>query len=150
MGHEANDPGQNLERFRGYLALLARLHLDPRLQGKVDLSGVVQQTLLEACKELDRLQKWNESQRVAWLRKALTHNLADEARKLRTEGRNIGREQSLQEAALGHSSACLDACLAAADSSPSERAIRHEELLRLAHALAQLPEDQARAVELHH
>jgi hypothetical protein len=36
MASEAQAHGQDLERFRDYLGLLARLQLDPRLQGKVD------------------------------------------------------------------------------------------------------------------
>ena len=42
-------------------------------------------------------------------------------------------------------------CLFAADqTSPSERVVRGEELLRLAQALTRLPEDQRRVVELHY
>jgi hypothetical protein len=56
MATPACDPGPELTRFRDYLALLARLQLDPRWQGKIDLSGVVQQTLLEARQAGDQLR----------------------------------------------------------------------------------------------
>src|SRR4051794_33651350 len=75
MGHQAAGSERDLESFREYLVLLARLQLDPRLQGKVDLSGVVQQTLLESYQARDRFQQWNVAQKAAWLRKTLAHNL---------------------------------------------------------------------------
>jgi RNA polymerase sigma-70 factor (ECF subfamily) len=149
MDPVASAQALELERFREFLSLLARLQIAPRLQGKVDLSGVVQQTLLEAHQAFDRLGTWDESQRAAWLRKALAHNLTDEVRKLRTAGRDVAREQPL-EAALERSSTRLEAWLVADQTSPSQRAVRQEQLLRLAEALARLPVDQRTAVELHH
>jgi RNA polymerase sigma-70 factor (ECF subfamily) len=149
MDNEGGAQGPELERFRDYLAFLARLQLDQRLQGKIDLSGVVQQTLLEAHQQRDRLGPWGEAQLVAWLRKALARNLTDEVRKLRTAGRDVLREQRL-EAGVEESSARIEAWLAADQSSPSEQAVRHEQVVRLAAALAQLPPDQRQAVELHH
>ncbi len=146
--HEDADVGREIEPFREYLALLARLRLGGLLQGKIDLSGVVQQTLWEASRELERRSVPSE-QRHAWLRQILANNLADEIRHARAAARDCAREQSIEQI-LQESSARLENWLAAEQSSPSERAIRNEQLLGLAEALAQLPEDQRMAVELHH
>jgi RNA polymerase sigma-70 factor (ECF subfamily) len=140
---------KTLEGFRDYLALLARLEINPRLQGKIDLSGVVQQTLLEGHQSRKQLQGQGPEAIAAWLRKALTNNLKDEVDKLRAEKRDVLREQSL-DAAAEDSSCRLLAWLAAEESSVCQQAIRHEEFLHLASALASLPEKQRQAVELHH
>jgi RNA polymerase sigma-70 factor (ECF subfamily) len=149
MTAEGAEGHAELERFREYLRLLARLQLDLRFQGKVDLSGVVQQTLLEAHQASAQLGPMNDSQKAAWLRKALAHNLTDEVRRLGRAARDVTLERSL-EAALEESSGRLEKWLATEQSTPSEQAMRNEQLLRLAEALTKLPSDQRLAVELHH
>src|SRR5262249_18199580 len=86
---------------------------------------------------------------AAWLRQILANNLRDEVRKFNTIARDVDRERSL-EAALDQSSARLGAWLAAKQSSPSQRAIRQEELMALAGALVHLPADQRQAGKGHH
>lgn len=86
---------------------------------------------------------------AAWLRAALANNLRDALRRAYRQKRDVRRQQSL-EAAIDESSARLAARLAAGESSPSVRAVRNEELLRLSDALMALPEGQREAVMLHH
>jgi RNA polymerase sigma-70 factor (ECF subfamily) len=141
--------GDRLEQYREYLALLARLQIDDRLKGKIDLSGVVQQTLLEAHQSCDQLEGRSDTEVAAWLRRALANNLTDEIRRFSADRRDVGREQSLQ-AALDQSSSRLEAWLAVETSAPDQRLIRQEQAVQLADKLAQLPPDQRWAVEQHH
>ena len=145
----AGGPDRSLEKFRAYLTLLSRVQIDPRLQGKLDLSGVVQQTLLEAHLARRRVVDWSEAQQAAWLRRLLANNLTDEVRKLRTEGRDVYREQA-PDAGLDASSARLEAWLVAEQSSPSEQAQRKETAVQLADALEQLAPDAREALVLQH
>jgi len=135
-----------IEELRDYLLLMGRLQMSPALSAKVDLSGVVQQTIWEALQE--RIPEADD-ERLLWLRRLFANNLHDEIRKATAERRDHRREVSL-EAALESSSARIGAFLAGSSPSPSQKAVRADELNRLARALAELPDDQRLAVELHH
>src|SRR5262245_21588623 len=126
--------GQELERHRDFLHLLGRLSLDRRLTARVDLSGVVQQTLLEAHRAGPAFPHGDAAGQAAWLRRTFACNLKDELRKLFADGRDVSRERSLEEL-LEASSARVAGWFMADQSSPSERADRHERLLRLPGAL---------------
>ncbi len=136
-----------LEQYRSYLRVLAKVQLDPRLRGKIDLSGVVQQTLLEAHQKWQEFKDWKDQHKTSWLRRVLTNNLTDEIRKLQTRGREAHQEKSLDEA-LQNSSMRLQAWLVSEESTPDEILQRQEEALRLAHALERLPEREREAIVL--
>lgn len=136
-----------VESYQSYLLLLARLQLAPDFQGKLDPSDLVQQTMLKGHECRDQFRGSSHAEQLAWLRAILANTLTDAIRKLAPRGGM--RERSL-EAGLEHSSRRLEAILAADQTSPSQKVIRREQLLRLADALAQLPEDQRQAVELRH
>jgi RNA polymerase sigma-70 factor (ECF subfamily) len=138
-----------LEDYRDYLGLLARMHLHPRLRSKLDASDIVQQTLLRAHHSRDQYRGESAAEMAGWLRRILANTLADAARDFGAAKRDVAQEQSLQ-AAFQDSSARLEGLLNPAVSSPSARAMRHEEIARLGAALAQLPPDQRSAVEMHH
>lgn len=145
----AESQGADPERFREYLHLLARLQLNPRLASKIAPSDIVQQTLLRAHEKRDQYRGGTDAELVGWLRAILNSTLAEAVRHFGRQQRDAGLERSLQ-AALDDSSSNLERYLAQDQSSPSQQVMREEHLTRLAHALAELPEEQRTVIELRH
>ncbi|HZV03488.1 MAG TPA: sigma-70 family RNA polymerase sigma factor [Gemmataceae bacterium] len=143
------DPSQALEPFRSYLEVLARVHLDPRLRGKLDPADVVQQTFVRAYAAWPAMQNPDRPVLLAWLRRILARTLADVVKHYDRDKRAVDMERSL-EADLDRSASGMAGWLAADQTSPSQAAERNEELLRLADALTALPEPQREVVVLKH
>jgi RNA polymerase sigma-70 factor (ECF subfamily) len=144
----AEDPGEEQSaKDRVYLRILAGMNWDQRLAGKLEPSDVVQETLLQAHAQRLQYRGNSENEWRAWLRTILAHKMIDAQRK---HGRREKLPQRSLHAAFDESSARIESWLASPGGSPSEEAGRSERLLRLTEALACLPDDQRRAIELHH
>src|SRR4051812_18484555 len=134
---------QLFDRYRHYLQIVARTQLGRHLRAKCDPSDLVQQTLLEAHRDFASFQGNGEAELLAWLRRILAHNLFNEARRFAAQQRDATREVSLEQVQAGveHSSVALGRCLAADTPTPSQEASKREAAVRLADALARLPDD---------
>lgn len=131
------------DRYQAYLKLLAQAQLGRHLRTKCDPSDLVQQTLLEAHRDFAMFQGHEEAELLAWLRRIFAHNLFNQARHFATQQRDAAREVSLEQIQtdVERSSLALGRCLASSTPSPSQLAVQRESAVRLADALAQLPED---------
>ena len=138
-----------MERFRRYLTLLARMQISAGYRRKLDPSDVVNATLFAAHQRADQFRGENDAELAAWLRRILANRLADAFRGLHRDKRDMNRERSL-EAAMNESCTRLEDWLVAVQTSPSAKVVQSEQLMRLAWALGELPDDQRDAVELHH
>jgi RNA polymerase sigma-70 factor (ECF subfamily) len=144
---------QTLEQFRAYLECLTaiqvdpRLRINPRVRGRFGWSDIINATLLEAARDLERIQTMAPPDQERWLRTMLANNLVDRIRRELAKSRDCRLERSL-EAAVEESSCRLQDWLAADQSTPSEKLMRQERALRLAEALAKLPERQREAIVL--
>jgi RNA polymerase sigma-70 factor (ECF subfamily) len=147
---EGDARGQLFERYRPYLALLARVQIGRQLAAKVDADDLVQETFLQAHHHFAHFQGTTERELTSWLRQILATNLALLLRRyLGTRGRDVRLERQLADE-LDQSSQALDRALHTASSSPSHKAARREQAVLLAEALGVLPEDYREVIVLRH
>jgi RNA polymerase sigma-70 factor, ECF subfamily len=137
-----------LDRCRPLLRLqVRRLQLDERLQRRFDSSDLIQDALTRAISHADQFRGETECEAIRWLQQILRHVVLNKVTEAHAQVRDIGREQSLEQL-LDDSSARIGSLLAAPTPSPSDKAQQGEDLLQLAAAVEQLPEDQRDAVSL--
>ncbi len=142
--------GRLLESHRGYLTVLARVQIGRRLQGKVDPADVVQDAYLGAYRDFKQFRGSTEGEFLAWLRQVLAFVLANLVRHYQgTQRRDVRLERQLA-VELNQSSHALDRGLVAQQSSPSQQAVRREQSVLLAEALARLPDEWRDLLILRH
>lgn len=144
-----DDSAPDLNRFRRRLWLLAEIELSPQLRAKVDASDIVQQTLLEAHRDLAAFRGQTEAELYGWLKTILARNLLNEYRHWGTLGRDIELERSVAER-LDQSSIQINKFVASEQTSPSQQAVRNEQIEQLAAGLAQLLEGERTSIVLKH
>jgi RNA polymerase sigma-70 factor (ECF subfamily) len=144
--------GTLLESHRKRLRRMVRLRLDPRLQGRVDPSDVLQEAFLQAAQRLAQYLREPRMPFFLWLRFLTGQKLLELRRRhLGVEARDAGREVSLHHGAMPEaSSACLAAQLLGKVTAPLQAAIRAEMKLRLQEALNQMDPLDREVLALRH
>ena len=130
-----------------YLVVVASRELPADLQGKVGPSDLVQETLLEAGQRFERFVGGDKAELLEWLRRILLAKLSNAKRRYRrTIKRALDREVPIaglsSVIAPGHGTA------GQVTDTPSRVAMERERREAVDRAIARLPEDYRRAIEL--
>jgi RNA polymerase sigma-70 factor (ECF subfamily) len=139
--------GKRLEACRQYLLMIANQELPIELRQKIGASDVVQETFLEAQRDLPEVLGDNEEQLLIWLRRVLLNNIANVRRHYQqTDKRDMAREVSLDD----RSGTGICARLPARDHTPSSMVAHDEETELLEQSLLKLPEHLRQVIVLRH
>jgi RNA polymerase sigma-70 factor (ECF subfamily) len=145
--------GQLLLLYTNYLKLLVTAQLDSRLRARVSPSDIVQDTFFEAHRDFNQFRGQTTAEFVAWLRRIVVNNLLRVVEQhVLAEKRDVRREVSIEEIGrrLEQSTMRLETFLVQASESPSGHAVRNEDEILLANALAELPDDYREILVLRH
>lgn len=139
-----------LEQYRDHLRRMVSVRLDRRLASRVDPSDVVQETLVEAERRLDRYLVEQPIPFCAWLRQIAGDQIVDAHRlHVASQKRSVTRERA-GPVLTEESSFALAEGLLADDTSPSNRLIRREDQERIHGAIAALPPKDREVLVMRH
>jgi RNA polymerase sigma-70 factor, ECF subfamily len=131
-----------IESLQTYLRLVADRQLPADLRAKVSPSDIIQNTYIEARRDLKRFVGTTDQDLLAWLCRILVNNAKDAARQYQSrQKRMISREVPLDGVeGTGHYMAPTE--------SPSRIASTSEETVRLQRAIADLPKEYRQVIVL--
>jgi RNA polymerase sigma-70 factor (ECF subfamily) len=127
-----------LDRYRSPLLEQAQGHLGRQLRAKLDVEDLLQDVSLYAHRDIGSFRGRTEREFLCWLRNILARILMNQLRRyLGTERRDLRRERPLSNRDDSTGGQAHDPV--APDTSPSQRAWKHELVCRLAEAIERLP-----------
>jgi RNA polymerase sigma-70 factor (ECF subfamily) len=136
-----------LQRVEEELTAMIGIEIPAHLRSKISEEDVRQGARLRLLRNAKALEGRSPAEQRAYLKQAVTSELADAVDHYRTKRRHTARERSLD---ADNPSNSFATSLASNHTSPSGRASRLEQSARLEEALNSLPEPQRVAVQLHH
>ena len=148
MEESGANVAKSLDHFRPVLLTLAEAMISSTLRGDLEASDLVQQTLLEAHCNAEKLALMSRDALFSWLRSALRHNVLDEVKHLMAQKNDIRRRVRASD--LEASFIKLEQILIADETSPSDVVQRNEQICIMLSAIQTLPDNQRRAVILNH
>ena len=142
---------QLFERYSNLVRMTLRSQISPELRAKVDASDLLQETFLTASRSMAEFEGNEPETFVRWLQVIAARRVADAYRRyFDFEKRDLRKEVPLDQllARSDRSAARLVEQLADSASGPLSVAHRHEQALRLADAMAALPEHYREVLQL--
>jgi RNA polymerase sigma-70 factor (ECF subfamily) len=141
-------------RHRGALHKLVAMRLDRGIQGRVDVSDVVQDALVEADRRLADYMKQEPMPFHLWLRQIARDRMIDAHRRHRgAERRSIDREQAPPSPSMYADRSAFDLAAQLRDGreiTPAAAALQHELEARFRAALEQVDPMDREILELRH
>lgn len=140
-----------LARHHKRLRQMVAVRMDRRLAARVDPSDVVQETLLDAARELSDYLRDRPLPFYAWLRQLAWDRLVElHRRHVHAKRRSVRREEPGVLNLPDESAIELARCLINSGSSPSKQMLRDEEKRRVHAALARLKPNDREVLVLRH
>lgn len=124
---------------------IANEEVDLAIQAREAPSDIVQETIFEAQRDLDRFQGMTEAEMSAWLRMVLKRNIQNLHLKYRTHKRDLNREQRIHAQAGKDEPAIADP-----GPSPSTILVRQERTKTIETTINALPGDYRQVITLYY
>ncbi len=143
--------GELFDKYRSQLARLIRFRMDRRIQQRVDVADVLQETFLDVRKRIDSYLNSPDTTFFVWLRGIACNTLHDIHRNhLGAQKRSANKELPFGDGVGSETSVLIVAHLIGEFTSPSEAAMRDESSRILREALSRMEELDQEVLALRH